>query len=184
MKIIFLKKIKSPAGFTVAELLVVSAIFMIISISALVNFRRGEQVGVLRLATDQLASNIREAQTKTLSGSQQQEISAAGGFGVYFNTNQNGQYLLFRDNGDNIYDVNDDFILETVLLPQNMTINSLTADPLSIVFQPPKPTIYLNGLQEINDASVILFSSSISNKQGVAGLNRFTGRVTSAIQDR
>jgi len=78
----------------------------------------------------------------------------------------------------------DDFILETVLLPQNMTINSLTADPLSIVFQPPKPTIYLNGLQEINDASVILFSSSISNKQGVAGLNRFTGRVTSAIQDR
>jgi len=178
--------LKNNSGFTVIELLVTAAIFIIIFTVAIMDFRGGENINRLQLAADQVAVAIRRAQTESLSGSNKQEIAAAGGFGVYFDSNNNGQYVYFRDNGDggNNFDPNTDTIIETVSLPPNITLNFLTEDPLSIVFTPPKPDIYINGLSTSADLNIILFSSKNNAKQGNISLNGFTGRVTAEIQDR
>lgn len=175
---------KNNSGFTIVELLVTASIFIVIFTVAIMSFKGGENINSLQAAADQVAVNIREAQTKTLTGSNQGEITAAAGFGLYFDPANNSQYILFRDDGDNNFNDQQDTITATVSLPEQLTINSLTPEPLSIVFAPPKPDIYINGSSSTEDVNIILYSSRLDQKQGSISLNSFTGRVTAEIQDR
>lgn len=171
-------------GYTLVELVVVVAIFGIIFAVMVAGFKSSNKITELRIAGDQLAAHIRTAQTQTLAGLVNQEIVASGGFGLYFAaTGGNDRYLLFRDDGSNDYETGQDTFLETIALPENITINNLTEDPLSVVFRPPKPTIYFNGAQIINSVDIVLRHSNIAGKQARIQINRFTGQVYSKIED-
>lgn len=173
---------KNNGGFTLIEMMVIIGIFVIVSAMVLVNFRKGENSTAFLLATEEVSSNIRKTQTQTLTGSTEQEITASGGFGVYFDMAAPDQYLIFRDDGNQIYESGNDTIIETMILPTNVTIASLSNDPLTIVFKPPKPTVYLNGGIVDNSADIYLSSSKIDDKQGHININRITGRVTAELE--
>ncbi len=172
----------NQAGFTMAEIIVVIFIFITITTLVLASFRRGEQRAQFLLVTEQIASDIRGMQIQTLTGIIEEEIVATGGHGLYFDTDQNSQYILFRDNGDEVYDVGaGDVILETVQFPENFSLSSLTTNPLTIVFKPPKPTIYINGEQSITQIQITLLSDKVDDKNGSVTINRVTGRVTAEL---
>lgn len=173
---------KNKRGFTVVEILVIAGIFVIVAGMVFANFRQGENSTAFLLATEEVASNIRKTQTQTLTGSIQEEIVASGGFGLYFDTGAADQYIIFRDDGNQVYESGNDTIIETMILPTNITIASLSNDPLIIVFKPPKPTVYLNGGIVDNSADIYLTSERIDDKQGHININRITGRITSELE--
>lgn len=176
--------LKNNHGFTLIELLVVIAIIGIMAGVVMVNFRQGSRVQELRLAAEQLASNLREMQTKSLTGSTEAEITAPGGFGVNLTIASADSYIQFRDDANNIYESGIDAIVETIVLPYGIQLSSLTADPLSIVFTPPKPTIYINGDIQPAVVTIQLTSSLVDGKIGQVTLNRITGRITAELQNQ
>lgn len=171
------------SGFTVLELLIIAAIFVIVAGLVLVNLKKGENQTSFLLATEEVASQIRMAQTQALTGSIQEEIVASGGFGLYFDLNQPDQYLLFRDDGDQVYESAVDAALSSTALPAGISLSALSNDPLTIVFKPPKPTAYLNGALVDNSGDVYLTSDRIENKQGHININRLTGRITAELEE-
>jgi len=177
------KKINKK-GFTLLEMITVIGIFVVILASSLVNFRKGENTSQLRLSGEILASNFRKAQTESLSGIINGEILASGGFGIYFSLAEPNGYLLFRDDGDNIYDSEQDTELETIILPEGVYIGNLTSDPLTILFNPPKPEIIINNEELLNDIEVNLYSLKTEDKKSTVSLNRFTGRIDSVLENR
>ena len=172
----------SKKGFTIIELMVIAGIFVIVAGMVFANFRRGENSSTFLLATEEVASNIRKTQTQTLTGSIEQEIVASGGFGVYFNLNQPNQYLIFRDDGNQIYENGVDTLIASTTLPANIVISALSNNPLTIIFKPPKPTVYLNGGLVANSGDVYLTSDRIESKRGHVTINRITGRITSELE--
>lgn len=155
---------------------------MIVAGMVLVNFKKGENNTAFLLATEEVASNIRKTQTQTLTGSIEEEIVASGGFGLHFNSATPDRYLIFRDDGNQVYESGNDVTIETMIFPPNVTIASLSADPLTIVFKPPKPTVYLNGGIVDNSADIYLTRENIDDKQGHININRITGRITAELE--
>ena len=176
---------KNLKGFTIIELLIVTVIFVLILSVTVISFRRGERRDRLRLAAETLASNLRKMQTQALTGIASGEIVVPGGFGVYLTASgAKDRYILFRDDGSNAYESSTDTVLDTIILPEGIFINSLTTDPLTVVFRPPKPAVYLNGAQILAEAIIVLSGDNIDDKQGAVTLGRITGRVQAALQDR
>lgn len=178
---------RDGAGFTLVEMMVVIAIFVVIYAATIANFRKGDNRSELLLATENLAGDIKKIQTQTLAGSAQAEIDPIGGFGVYFNLTNDSQYVLFRDNGDEEFQAQpgDDAMLETVQLPKSITLDNLlfndqsTAD-LTIVFKPPKPDIYFND-DLAASSSIILLSEKLNNQAGKISVYKFTGKVSAEL---
>lgn len=166
-------------GFTLAEMMVTLVIFGTIFTMALVNFRRGERLEAFRLAADQLAANIRLIQTQALTGISEDEALAQA-YGLYFDLAENGQYILFKDEGDHLYGAGDQAV-ETIVLPEEITLSALTADPLTIVFAPPKPTIYINGDVVLATAQISLERAYFAGKIGRVTVNRLTGQVSARL---
>ena len=174
-------KLKNKAGFTVAELIIVSAIFMLMATVMIANFRRGEHVSQLLLATEEVTGQIRKMQTESLTGQTEGEIIASGGIGLYFNLAQPQSYLLFRDDGTNIYEPANDTLLETATIPQNVSLTDLSTNPLTIVFNPPKPTVFINGNPGGAAVEIYLLSVKISDREGRVTLNPLSGRITAEL---
>jgi len=173
---------KSGAGFTLAEMMVTLVIFGAIFTMALINFRRGERLEAFRLATDQVAADIRLAQTSALTGISEDEALAQA-YGLYFDLNQTGQYVFFKDEGDHLYGQGDQ-IIETMLLPEEIALSALTSDPLTLVFAPPKPTLYINGDVVLASAQISLERAYFAAKIGRVTVNRLTGQISSKLENQ
>ncbi len=172
------------SGFTLAEMMIMLVIFTIIFTLALVNFRRGERLESFRLATLSVASYLRQAQTATLTGLGT-GVSMSQAYGLYFNLGTPTLYLFFKDDNNNhLYDAIDE-IVETITLPEEITLTALVSDnPLHIVFEPPKPTIYISdGVNTYQTAEIRLARQYFPNKQGVISLNGITGQVSAELID-
>lgn len=177
-----MKRQFNQRGFTFAEIMVVIFIFVLMAALVLASFRTGERNSQFLLVIEQAASDIRKMQTQSLTGIIEEQIVASGGFGAYFDLSQPDRYVLFRDDGDQIYNVSGgDVVLETVFFPESISLNNLTATPLTIVFKPPKPSIYVNGGQVLNEIAITLADSFIDDKFGSVTVNRITGRVTAEL---
>ena len=173
------------AGFTLVEMLVTISIFIIIFTLVSVNFRRGERLESFRLATQQLASNLRQAQTLALTGIGGEE-SMSQAYGVYFNLDNPDQYITFSDdNGNYLYNQGEDEIIETIILPEEITLSVLPNDgPLTIVFEPPKSTVYIHDGQDfVQTAEIRLSREYYDTKVGVINLNGITGQVSAELEN-
>lgn len=132
-------------GFSMIELLVVMFIISLISAVAIANYRGGQRKYVLTQAVQKLVSDIRKAQNMALSGF---DIAGAYyGYGVYLEEG-NSYYIIYGDvNGNSTYQPADDVIEEVSLFPQGVEVASVStaAGKMSIFFEPPQPTTYING---------------------------------------
>ena len=110
-----MKLVNNQKGFTLAEMMVMIVIFATIFTLSLVNYRKGERLETFRLATSQVASTIRKAQTYSLTGFGT-ESTLSQAYGVYFDLVTPNQYILFKDDNNNqVYNIGVDEIVETII---------------------------------------------------------------------
>lgn len=177
-------------GFTLTELLVVISIFAVIFVLSLVNFRRGERLMELKLAVEKISSDLRAVQTAVMAGVNSGTLEYANR-GIFFDLATPEKYVIFLDgNGNKKYDSGDvnDQILETVALPKEITLTAMfdsqnnPSPQLNVVFEPPKPTMYLN--YALNPTNMPIESLIEVGRQGFPSvyyklsLKRVLGRIS------
>jgi len=147
---------KNKNGFTIIELLVVTAIIAIISAMVLANYRSGEKQYIFNQAMQKLVSDLRKAQNMAVSGS-----GIAGrycGYGILIKPAVD--YTSYTFYGDippggncgisnNKYDSSD--YSETVNLAERVLFNSSSPSPLDVFFKAPEPTTYINQVSQYED---------------------------------
>ena len=153
-------------GLTMIELLI--TISMIAIVSSVVFSSKGdvEQGLSLQRAVYRMNQDLREVQEMSM-GSGQDNCGARNvcGYGIYFGSDS---YSFFtdcavdcslgnhaRDTSTPFYDVD---ILE-VTLEKEVQITDVNPNNLSIVFSPPDPIVYINGV-EWNQEATITFSGN------------------------
>ncbi len=140
----FGNKKKKESGATLLELLVVMFILSLLSTIVLVGYRSGQKNYTLSQDTQKLASDLREAQNKALSG-----VDITGnyyGYGLYVADNATS-YIIYGDvNGDSSYQGGDTTI-ETINLSDNIRVNEIAplSNEVDVFFESPNPTTYIDG---------------------------------------
>ena len=145
------RKRKFNKGVTMIELLVTMT--MIAIISSVVFASRGSMEDKLALqrAAYTLSQHFREAAEMAMGSA---EGSCGGkelcGFGLYFNTSDYGFFIDCAPNCDTSNhrkDGQDDVELRLVSLEGNIEISGTSPDALNVLFCPPDPMVYINGVE-------------------------------------
>lgn len=177
--------LQNITGFTLIELLVVIGIFVMVFSFNYSGLRNNRRLGEFRITVDQVASDIRKAQTMSLSGISADDLGNIA-YGIYFNINEPNGYVIFKDDGDLVYSVGIDEVIQTINFPQDISLSSLVPalnNDLTIVFYPPRPIMYINGGTAANTANISVIRSNLPTKQGVITVNRVTGRIIAELSD-
>jgi len=173
----FFKKIAiSNSGFTLIELLISIFIIGLISGVFMVNYHNTNKRSELNVEKQKLVSSIRLAQNYSLGSKAYDDDgnTPRGGWGLHFSLSDPTRYIIFADkdapNGNQSYD--DGEAIEIKTLPAGVTIDSLSpANTVDIVFFPPDPITYINGLY---DASAqITLKENINNSTAIVTVNSF-----------
>lgn len=189
------------------EMMISISIFGIMTGLLMASFRTGRFADELRIGVQAAATSVREVQTLALSGSTvpicrggSRELmlcptGAAGcpggtctaevplGFGVRFGTTsgENRSAVVFADvNGNRALDSGEE-IRSANFGPARQVIVSTLApvdgSRLEVVFEPPRPTVYLNGGTATTSA-VITLRHGITTQTKAVRLNRISGQVS------
>ncbi len=163
--------ISRRAGFTLVELLISIAIFVSLTGILLANFRRGDYSEELKLSADLLAVNLREAQTKSISG-----ISGAlvNGYGIYFSNNDTN-FRNYKDLGGTLRQYDSGEEINTVSLKKNVSFS--TSGAMDVFFSIPGVDIYLNGVAQTSSFTITL-KHELSNKSIDVTLLPFSGQIS------
>lgn len=142
-------------GISMLELLVTIAVIMILS-SILFLGRNIEQKKLfLQIAGLTLAQDMREAQEMAMgAGEADCDGVKTYSFGVYFEEATPGSYIIFADCNDNQQKDIDDELVREVVFKTAIAICELGPSPLNIVFAPPEPIVYINGI-EVGEEGVV-----------------------------
>lgn len=153
---------QGAAGFSVIEMLVVISIISIVSSVAIVNYRNLGKSQALGRAAQELAFDIRRAQTLALGGVSSGGVNfGAGGIcgygiSIFLPLSQN-TYYVFKDitPTSGVQDCTNPSLgtrtsssedYEQITLEGGISISSLSSgNSLDIVFYPPKPTVSITG---------------------------------------
>jgi prepilin-type N-terminal cleavage/methylation domain-containing protein len=165
-------------GFTIIELLVAISIFIVVTGLVVANFRRGARSDELKIAAAGLANTLRRAQTMALAGETINGALPLGGYGVYVTLDTPNRYIIFADrNNDKIYGVGEELAGGINFLPPSIAINQVSPVSVSVVFKPPKPTIYIDGGTSENLVMITL-KDSISGQTRKVTVNRISGQIS------
>lgn len=140
---------KSFRGFTLIEAIIVIFIVSFFSAVGALGYTGYRQKANLRIAAQQVYSDIRDTQNLALATVRHNGDIPSGGYGLRFTTTDSASYIIFADDdGDYKYDAPGEKIEEKDL-PSGIEISEIkiSGTPISlveIVFFPPKPTVYIN----------------------------------------
>ncbi len=138
-------------GFTIIELMTVSAMIIILSLIVFINYRTGERQLTLQRATFKLTQDIRRIQSMAgLTEANCTHPNYHHGYGIHFKNTDPAEYFLFADCDGNGRYTGSDEIIETIEFERGVEIDSLKIDgvsknQISIVFDPPFPSVYIDG---------------------------------------
>jgi len=141
----------------------------------MVNYHNTNKRSELGVIKQKLASDIRLAQNYSLGSKTYDDVNTpSGGWGVHFSLANPASYIIFADkdapNGNQTYDAGE--AIETKTLPAGITIDSLSpASVVDIVFFPPDPVTYINGLN--NTSAQITLKENINNSTAEITVNFF-----------
>ena len=168
-----------PKGFSVAELVVVSAIFVLLFAVSVANYRSAEKTETMRIAGQQLTTDLSWLQTVAITGTSS-DHGVGLAYGIVLNKDDN-KYILFRDdNSDKQFGKNTDRIMKTVTFSSDFYISELilgdtAVDTITTLFLPPRPILYSNG--ELSKAvSIKVGRRSGSDKSVLVEVDAVTGR--------
>jgi len=167
---------KNFGGFTLIELLVVAVIISILTGFILANYPSIGREFALQRSANKLAQDIRKVQGNAVA---MKEISGSlpEGYGVYLNkVSFQYSYKLFADEDGNYrWESATDTLVEMVSFESNVKINDLkidgiSTDTLSIVFEPPDPTIWINNFSS-SSSTITLQLETDPNKTKTISVN-------------
>lgn len=163
MKQIFFKNNKKNNGFTVPELLVSTAIFLIILGITMANLKQGNDTNELRLKALELANEVRRVQNNALVALPLSGGTIPDNWGIHF-VSSSAQYIIFSESiGSANYNFryNTGEAVQTINLPSKFRISAMN-DPenpcgtkvnngvMDIVFTVPAGHTYFNGVQPLS----------------------------------
>ena len=170
-------KANNNRAFTLIEMMVVVGIVIVITGLSFAGYKSGQSQYALQISAQELASNLRRAQSMALSTVTQNGQAPAGGYGIYFNkATTDNSYILFSDTKDTdfsngyAYDVADQ-PTDMVELKSGVKINIISItqkgiiSPFSsayIIFTPPDPIITI-GHERGNSADQLSITINLNN---------------------
>lgn len=156
LKLLKFQRTKLLPGYTIAELLVVMAIFATLIGIATINLVGAKQKASLNTSIDLLIADLKNQQLKTMIGNTE-GFNTADSYGIHFNTNS---YTLFKGAS---YDPNSGTNF-TVDLGDNVFFVST---PTELVFARVSGELTANGEIEIMDNTTKQLKTIIYNRYGV-----------------
>jgi len=173
------------AGFTLLELMVVMSIIAVLAAVLFMGTTEEEKTLLLRNTAHQLAQDLRRAQELTMAA---ESFTCLGGnetrvfglsFGSFAMAGWEKKYHLFAfcgdlDAGDTAYDPVRDKEILTVTFPKEIKACDViiqgqpALSRADILFEPPHPFVYLNGMRAGKNMVITLcFKSDISKTRNV-----------------
>ena len=175
------KKLKNNnSGFTVLELVTVTAIMVALLVLVVTNFRGFDINSALELEADKISSVLRQAQILALTG---QTVSGQRyNYGAHFEecVSESCNYILFFDNNNNkFYNFGEEYGQGIFQIATGVKINSLSPVAginLDIVFEAPLGDAYFNDSISEDQARIILKHDK-SSAQKIISVDRVSGRI-------
>ncbi|MFZ3073860.1 MAG: prepilin-type N-terminal cleavage/methylation domain-containing protein [Minisyncoccales bacterium] len=178
-------KNRCRAGFTLIELITVTAIILVISIIAIPNYRQGGRQTALDMQANRFAQDLRRIQEWSLAA-HQVGGQAKRGYGISLSQGS-GSYIIYLDDGNNgglifpgngKYDATFDTVHETIALDDKIEIASCVPScvnpPASVEYMPSGSAAWINGIesepvQQINFRvkNTSMVRSVFANKAGL-----------------
>lgn len=174
---VFLKKkeILNNFGFTLMELLVTITIISIMSMVYLVNYRATNQRIVLDQAASGLSADMRLAQNMAMNVRKFNGVIPAGGYGIKIGSLPATSYIVFADT-----DANKGYSDSTEKFSERFLTSGVSITDISfsgnIDFEPPLPTIWIDGVQTAATASITI-RYGLTGSTRVITINRLTGQI-------
>lgn len=175
-------------GFTIIEMLVTIAIIVIMSAVYLVDYRPTNEKIVLDQAASGIVADLRLAQNMAMNVKKFNTSAATseipqGGYGINIAVSSPGTYVLFADcNSNHIYNSASSCNSGTAtemsisrIMQSNVNISSVNFN--NIDFEPPFPTIWINGAQAALLATITLQYGSSGPTRTIT-INRLTGQIS------
>lgn len=157
-------------GFTLTELLVAIAIFLVIVGISFASFRAGNDSTTLRHAAEKTSGLIQDALARSQVGQHT--------YGVHAEPGQSSVVLFIDSDNDLRFDADEG--VETLQLDARGEV-TVRNDPgdivIDAVFIPPTPTILINGDPSIAQTSIVLIHPRVGAAQSI-NINVVSGRVT------
>ena len=169
----YLQQRKSKRGFTLVELLVSMAIFIVLVSVTLVNMRAGETSKTLRYAAQEFTSQLERMRNFSQTGATSGGMVPRGGYGISFayGSDATVSYTAFADKDPLVNKQMDsgESLGVVYSLPRNMYFSSFTgmASPAHIVFTPPYGDIWINGAQPVGNIELELRAKGKSEIQKI-----------------
>ncbi len=135
------QSVKSGAGFTLIELMVVVTIMMLLSSAMILNLNGQRGARDLKIAENELVSNIKKVQSYTLSRRSLPSGNNADYYLIKFDLSNPSQYTIqgmYNTNSTPHYLEN----VETINFPPNIRIAPSSLNPISILRQTTPTTQY------------------------------------------
>lgn len=142
-------------GLTLVEMLIALGIVSVLSVILLPRYASINNNLALSRNAYQLSQNIRKAREMAVSA-RAVGGSVPPGYGVYL-IEGGTEYVIYADtNGNRVFDVSGDVIIEEINLDRKINIKDIAgvSSPLSINFVGPDPLVYITG--GATAASIIL----------------------------
>lgn len=193
-------------GMTLLEIMIGVGILVIIVLVSVVNFNSANKMSELRAATDQLADDIRELQSKTLANIKDYESANPTeyelGYKYKFTTNSSViDYAEIISDSENLIDTTryEPLTDKSLNYKHKLVGFELNGQPLSVLsynvlYLFPEAEIYLfesdqignipNELSEQQNRSeltLIIKHDEIDNWQGQVKINRLSGKIDSQV---
>jgi prepilin-type N-terminal cleavage/methylation domain-containing protein len=170
---VFTRLLFRNEGFTLIEVLISMAIFIIILSLTMVNHRQGEHTNTFRLQALNIEDSIRSVQNMALTG-KKIDGSTPNAYGIFFSETGNN-VIIYGDDGDNIFDNSNDSIYSEMSLDGGVGFNrySLFCDgfvagnSLNIIFIPPQPTMIINNNLTCSSSIIFMESNNVGGEWGV-----------------
>lgn len=197
-------KYKNNSGFTITELLVATAIFLVILLITIVNFRHGDQASELRLKGLQVTSDLRGLQNDALSARVTPNGIVPRAYGFHITIGSKYYELFAKIGGTNwLYDsgidvepigsgnLGDDIIISGVNEPQDPLTGCtyIVQGEVDIVFTVPQGEIFIDGLQPDGTCGAALYPTEVelynsdSSRSVFIYINWISGQISvSAVQ--
>lgn len=194
---LFCSKLRFQKGLMLAEVLIVVAISLLLTLVVMVNHREGQRKVILQRAAHKLAQDIRTAQEMAVSGRECPECGGhtPTGYGIELRSSQgnNMVYKLYADTGEpyEFYSEEDDIIIEVIQLEKDVVIKNLIMSLMGIPsatnpnriclnFKPPDPLITIKSLS--NQPSRDMVEITLGFNSGSSDTKKITVNTVGLIE--
>jgi len=139
-------------GTTLIELMIVTAIILILSVLVSASYHQGRNRVLVDTQANQFAQDLRRVQEWAMAAHQ---ISGQTkyGYGIYLTQGSNS-YIIYLDDGNaggaiipgnGRYDIGFDTVQETIALEKNVEVSLCVPNPASINYMVPNPSTKIGG---------------------------------------